>query len=138
MPRARQDITEPELAILEVLWERGQASIRQITDALYPGKGQGQYASVQKQLERLEAKGLVIRDRSLFVHLFRAGADKQEIIGRRLRAIVDRLCGGSVAPIISHLARTSRLSEAERRELRRLVESSKAARRSGGGRAARE
>lgn len=138
MPRTKQDITEAELAILEVLWERGQASIRQIVEDLYPGRGQGQYASVQKQLERLEGKGLVSRDRSLFVHLFKARADKDQIIGRRLAAIVQRLCGGSVAPIISHLMRTGGLSQAERRELRSLVESSKAARRSGGGRATRE
>lgn len=122
MAREPQDITEAELAILELLWDRGTASIRQITDTLYPGAGAGQYASVQKQLERMEAKGLVARDRSLFVHVFSPAIDREELIGRRLRAVVDRLCGGSFAPIISHMARTGKLSDRERQALRDLIE----------------
>ena len=122
MARNPQDITEAELAILELLWDRGRLSIRQITDTLYPGSGAGQYASVQKQLERMEAKELVARDRSLFVHLFSPAIDREELIGRRLRSVVDRLCGGSFAPIISHMARTGSLTDAERKALRELIE----------------
>jgi predicted transcriptional regulator len=123
MAREAQDITEAELALLEQLWSRGAASIRQITDALYPGGGgPAQYATVQKQLERMEAKGVVRRDRSLYVHVFSPAIDRDELIGRRLRAVADTLCGGSLAPILSHLAKTKSLSEAERRALRELIE----------------
>src|SRR5438034_11777650 len=120
MARTPQDITEAELAILQVLWEQPKAPIRQIAEALYPKPGTTQYATVQKQLERLEAKGFVRRDRSLFVHVFTAVIDRDELIGRRLRDMAEKLCGGSLAPILSHLARTSPLTEAERRAPRRL------------------
>jgi predicted transcriptional regulator len=123
MARKAQDVTESELNLLHVLWERGRCSTRQITEVLYPGGGTPQYATVQKLLERLEDKGLVSRDRSLFVHTFVAAADRDELIGRRLRALADKLCGGSLAPIVSHLARNKRLTEKERRELRELIES---------------
>ena len=63
MAREAQDITEAELALMQRLWDAGRASIRQLTDALYPDGGPAQYATLQKQLERLEAKGLVRRDR---------------------------------------------------------------------------
>jgi predicted transcriptional regulator len=86
-------------------------SIRQLTDDLYPGGGPAQYATIQKQLERLESKGFVKRDRSLFVHVFSAAVDRDELIGRRLRAVADKLCGGSLVPILSHLARSKGLSE---------------------------
>ena len=82
MPRTPQDITEAELAILQVLWEAKKSSIRQITDALYPKAGAAQYATVQKQLERMEAKEFVVRDRSLFVHVFSPAVDRDELIGR--------------------------------------------------------
>ena len=122
MSRNAQDVTESELGLLQVLWERGRCSTRQITDVLYPDGKAAQYATVQKLLERLEDKGLVTRDRSLFVHTFVAAADRDELIGRRLRTLADKLCDGSLAPIISHLARNKELSEKERRALRELID----------------
>src|SRR5689334_3099052 len=99
MSREAKDVTEAELRVLQVLWDRGTASIRQITDAINPRGGAAQYATVQKQLERLEAKGFVGRDRSLFVHVFSAAVDRDELVGRRIREVADKLCGGSLAPI---------------------------------------
>jgi len=124
MARPAQDVTESELNVLHVLWDKGRCSTRQITDVLYPESGgaAAQYATVQKLLERLEEKGLVARDRSLFVHIFTAIADRDELIGRRLRALADKLCGGSLAPIVSHLAKNQTLTQAERKALRDLID----------------
>ena len=122
MGREAQDVTESELGLLQVLWDRGRCSTRQLTDVLYPDGCASGYATVQKLLERLEAKRLVSRDRSLFVHTFTAVADRDELIGRRLRAMADKLCGGSLAPIISHLARNRGLTLGERDALRALIE----------------
>lgn len=122
MPREAQDVSEGELSILHILWEKGRATTRQITDIIYPRGGQAQYATVQKQLERLEAKGFVARDRSLFIHFFSATIDRDELIGRRLQDMADKLCGGSLAPILSHLARRPSLSGGERQALRELVD----------------
>ena len=64
MARTPQDITDAELAVLQVLWEQGPATIRRITELLYPQGGTSHYATVQKLLERLETKACVRRDRS--------------------------------------------------------------------------
>ena len=126
MPREAQDITEGELAVMRVLWERTAAtpaaSIRQIAEQLYPRRTAAHYGTVQKQLERLEAKGFVRRDRSLFVHLFSADVDREALVARRMDAVVDKLCGGSLAPVISHLLRAPKLTEAERRQLRAMID----------------
>ena len=122
MARPAQDVTESELGLLQVLWERGRCSTRQLTEVLYPGGGAAQYATVQKLLERLEEKALVSRDRSLFVHTFTAAAERDELIGRRLRALADKLCGGSLVPIVSHLARSQAITEKERLALRELID----------------
>jgi len=123
MPREPQDVTEAELAVMQRLWDVGRASIRQLADALYgPDADAAQYATVQKQLERLEAKGFVARDRSLYVHVFSPSIDRDELIGRRIRAMAEKLCGGSLVPILSHLARSKGLSQKERRALRELIE----------------
>ena len=122
MPRDPQDVTEAELLLMQRLWDLGRASIRQLTDDLYPGGGAAQYATVQKQLERLEAKGFVGRDRSLFVHVFQPAVDRDELIGRRIRSMAEKLCGGSLVPILSPLARSKSLSAKERQALRELIE----------------
>jgi predicted transcriptional regulator len=116
------DVTDAELAVLQVLWDRGRATIRQITDQLYPRGGASQYATVQKLLDRLEAKGCVTRDRSLFVHQFEAAIDRDALIGRRLRAVAETLCGGSFTPLLTHLARVKPLSDEDRRALRALID----------------
>src|SRR5262245_17754167 len=118
MARTPQDIPDAELAVLEVLWERGPATIRQLTDVLYPGGGSAQYATVQKLLERLETiRGAVRRDRRSPIHVFEATLGRDELIGRRLRAVADKLCGGSLTPLLTHLVQTTRLTAKERQQL---------------------
>ena len=122
MARNPQDITETELSVLQSLWDRGSATIRQLSDVLYPEGGPVQYATVQKLLERLEAKDFVKRDRSAAVHLFTPAVDRDELIGRRLRNLAEQLCGGSLTPLLTHLVKTRRLTARERQELRTLIE----------------
>lgn len=122
MARTPQDVTDAELAILELLWEEGPAMIRQLTDRLYPQGGRSHYATVQTLLERLEAKHFVLRDRSGAAHTFRAAVGRDELIGRRLQATAEKLCGGSFTPLLMHLVRARKLSAREREELRALID----------------
>ena len=122
MARTPQDVTETELAILQRLWEQGAATIRQLTDAVYPGGGTPKYATVQKLLERLEEDGHVARDRRGTAHTFTAAIARDELIGRRLEDVAEKLCGGSLTPLLTHLVRTKRLSAHERQELRALID----------------
>jgi|SRR5262245_21638821 BlaI family penicillinase repressor len=124
MGRPAQDITESELAVLRVLWDRGTATIRLLTDVLYPGGGAAQYATVQKLLDRMEAKEYIRRDRSLFVHQFAPGLDRDQLIGRRLRSLAETLCDGSLTPLLTHLARAGDLTEEDRQALRAIIEES--------------
>jgi predicted transcriptional regulator len=122
MPRTPQDVTEAELNVLELLWAKGPATIRQLANELYPGGGAIQYATVQKLLERLQAKECVARDRSGGVQQFSASIEREELIDRRLQTLAEQLCGGSLAPLLSHLVRADRLSAADRHSLRDLIE----------------
>lgn len=122
MARSSQDITDAELAVLQVLWGGGEATIRRITDELYPDGGTSQYATVQKLLERLENKGFVKRDRSAAVHVFSAAVERAEVVGRQVRTLAERLCGGSLSSLMTHLVSARRLSAEERRSLRKLID----------------
>jgi BlaI family penicillinase repressor len=122
MGRTPQDITDKELEILQILWAHGALTIRQITDVLYPDSRSSYYATVQKLLERLEAKHCVRRDRAQAVHLFTAAVARDEIVGRRLKAVADQLCDGSWTPLLTHLVQSRKLSGADREALRRLID----------------
>jgi BlaI family penicillinase repressor len=116
------DVSQTELAILEVLWAAGPATIRQLVDALYPGGTESHYATVQTLLQRLERKRHVRRDRSSHAHRFTAVVARDDLIGRRLRAVADQLTGGMMAPLLTGLVRAEALSPEELRELRQLID----------------
>ena len=122
MARTPRDVTDAELAVLQALWDDGPATIRHLTDTLYPGGGAAQYATVQKLLDRLELKGCVKRYRAGAAHSFAAAIGRDELIGRRLRDMAEKLCGGSLTPLLTHLVRARRLTVRERDDLRALID----------------
>ena len=101
--------SEAELAVLQVLWERGEATRRDIVDVLYPGGGPSHYTTVQKLLERLERKGYVQRTDSAAVRTFVALVSRDELISQRLLDVA-KLCGGSLTPLLMNLVRTRPLT----------------------------
>jgi predicted transcriptional regulator len=115
-------VTEAELAVLRVLWDEGALPVRGIVKVLADRGTTSQVATVQKLLERLEDKDWVVRDRSGSVQTFQAAADRDNLIGRRLRGIAEELCEGSLTPLLSHLVKNDRLSSADRRVLRDLID----------------
>jgi BlaI family penicillinase repressor len=122
MARPRTDISDTQLSVLQVLWDRGPQTIRQITDLLYPQGSASYYATVQKLLDRLEEKHFVKRDRSGPAHTFSATIERVDLIGQRLQAMAEKLCGGSLTPLLTHLVRAKRLSDSERHDLRILID----------------
>ncbi len=122
MARTPQDVTGKELELMQSLWARGPSTIKQLRDAVYPGGDTAEYATVQKLLDRLEEKGFVARGREKTPHVFTALVQREELIGRRLQEVAEKLCGGSLTPLLTHLVRGVRLSDRERQELRDLIE----------------
>jgi BlaI family penicillinase repressor len=123
IPVARnpQDVTDTELAVLQVLWEHGPSTRRQISDMLYPDGGAAHFTTVQKLLERLEKKGHVQRNSSDGPITFSAITAREELIRRRLLDVADKLCGGSLTPLLMNLVRANPLTPRELQELQELL-----------------
>jgi BlaI family transcriptional regulator, penicillinase repressor len=122
MSRSLPKVADAELAVLQLLWERGPSAVRQVADVLYPGGGPSEYATAHRLLERLEDKGYVRRQKAHGVYLFRAAVDREAVLGQQLETLVERMCGGSLQPLLSTLIKSKRLSADELRELLDLVE----------------
>lgn len=122
MREARKSVTDAELEVLKSLWELGPATIRQLTDRLYPDGGTSHYATVQKLLERLDLKSYVRRRQRGRVNVYTATVDRRALIAGRLRETADRLCDGSLTPVLTQLVDSAELSPPELSALRELVE----------------
>ena len=122
MARSPRDVTDAELEVLRALWDDGEATIRALADRLYPGGGTSEYATVQKLLERLEDKDHVDHRPEGRQNVYRARVRREDLVARRLRDTAEKLCDGSLTPLLTHLVSAGRLSPDEIVELRRLVD----------------
>jgi BlaI family transcriptional regulator, penicillinase repressor len=117
-------VTETELSIMETLWRLGAGQpIGRLVEELYEERSASTHATVQSLLGRLEAKGCVRRRRDGRAYLYEAVVGRDEVIGHELKSLAERLCDGSMAPLLTHLVRATRLTMREREELRGLLQS---------------
>ncbi len=117
MTRNARDVTETELGVLQVLWNEGPRTIRELTAVLEPKNQDAYYATVKKLLERLEPKGFVCRKPQGIAYLYEAAVGRDELVGRRLREMAETLCDGSVTPLLTQLAQHERLTRKQQEKL---------------------
>lgn len=91
--------TEAELGILNVLWDRGPSTVRDVHDVLYRDDGGG-YTTALKLLQIMYAKGLVERDDSERAHVFRAAVSKERTQKRFVLDVVQRVFDGSPSQLV--------------------------------------
>jgi predicted transcriptional regulator len=122
MTRKEVRVPDAELAVLKRLWTDGPLTVRDLAERLYPGGGVSEHATVQKLLERLLARRCVRRKRGGRAHVWSAAVAREDLIRDRLREAADKLCEGSLTPLLTELVHARRLSPEEVRELRRLID----------------
>ena len=98
---------------MELIWEAERLTARQILEQLYDDSKKSQHGTVQRLLQSLEQKGFVERDRSLGVYLFSATISREAYGGLQLESLAQRLTGGSIAPLLTHLLDERKLGKVE-------------------------
>jgi BlaI family transcriptional regulator, penicillinase repressor len=125
MPRkALPRPTDVELEILNVLWNLGEASVRQIHDALKATRTTG-YSTTLKMVQVMHEKGLVTRDESVRPQIFRAAASQEDTQLHMLDDLTERVFGGSASRLVMRLVASEKLSEEELAELNSLLKKDK-------------
>ena len=122
MGRSAREITDAELSVLNELWQRPAATVQELTEALYGNTPPALLATVRKLLDRLEAEGCVARDRTKWPHHYRAVLKRADLAEKRLQEAADELFEGDLAPLLSHLVRSQRLTAKDREDLRKLLD----------------
>ena|SRR5215212_10174216 len=110
-----------ELQIMQVLWQRGRATAREITDALSHSRPVA-HSTVQTMLRKLEAKGALAHDTEDRVFIFYPLSQQSEVTESATRDLLARLFDGSVYGLVSHLLKHESVSQEELARLRKLIE----------------
>jgi BlaI family transcriptional regulator, penicillinase repressor len=118
--------TEAELELLQILWQKEPATVREIHDALNHEKPSG-YTTVLKLLQIMTAKGLVVRDEANRAHVYRAAFTQDAMQSRLLKDLSNRLFAGSAAQLALHALSMAPASDDELAEIRALLESRRSA-----------
>ena len=121
MAKKTPHITDAELDVLKQLWDSPGQTIRELTVSLYGEPTSSHIGTVQKLVQRLEAKKLIKRDRSEYAHTFSARVSQADVAGMQLDELARKVTGGSLLPFISHLVQGQRLSQTEKEEIRKLL-----------------
>ena len=115
-------LAKAELAIMALLWDQDALTARQLQDNLYGTSDRSQHGTIQRLLQRLLEKGFVRREKFTAAATFRASITRDEYASAQLESLAERLTGGSIAPLLSHLVDNGRLSTAELQRLRDLLD----------------
>ena len=106
--------------IMQVLWEKGRANAREITDALNKIEPIA-HSTVQTLLRKLEQKGAVNHDIDYRTFIFYTLVDAEKVKRNGLRDLIDRMFAGSPEGLVSHLIKHEKFSPAELKKIRDLI-----------------
>jgi predicted transcriptional regulator len=116
--------TGAELAILQVLWEQGPATVRQVHEALAGDRVTG-YTTTLKLMQIMAEKGLVSRDETSRTHVYAARLPQQHTQRQLVGDLITKAFGGSAARLVMHALSAHPASKEELAEIRRLIEQEK-------------
>lgn len=112
--------TEVELGILNVLWERGPSTVRQVHNVLKEARGTG-YSTTLKMMQVMTEKGLVRKDESQRPQVYRPARPEEQTQLQLVDDLIQRGFGGSAAKLVLRAVSAKRLSAAELAEVKRLL-----------------
>lgn len=107
--------------MLEALW-RAPAAPNELQERLARKGPDWAYTTVQTLLHRLLAKGYVRRKRSGVAQIYTAAVDRDELVARHVTDLAQRLCAGSMSPLLLSLVKTKRFTRADLARFRELLD----------------
>ena len=109
-----------QLRIMQVLWDKKRATAREITDAMNVDEPVA-HSTVQTLLRNLEAKHAVGHQIEGRTFIFEALVREEQVTRSVTRDLLDRVFDGSVSNLVTYLLKNEKVSPAELKELRRLI-----------------
>ena len=111
---------ELQLAIMQVLWERGEATVGEVREALQPQRPLA-YTTVGTMLSKMEERGQVTHRSDGRVNVYRAKIRREQVSRSMVKDLAQRLFAGDVTQMVSHLLEGCEAGREELAELKKLI-----------------
>jgi BlaI family transcriptional regulator, penicillinase repressor len=129
MAKPPLSIPDSELDVLKVLWDRGQATVRDVLETLkaagHVGNKDGRpwsYATVATLLDRLETKKVIESDRTDQAFTYRPVVSVRDVQQKRVDSLVDKLYQGEPGLLVLHLLKSHPIDPGQAKEVRAILE----------------
>ncbi|MGH7475964.1 MAG: BlaI/MecI/CopY family transcriptional regulator [Longimicrobiales bacterium] len=114
-------LTELQLAILDVLWERGEASAREVWEALEPSTGLAR-KTIGTLLTRLQVQRVIGHRKVGREFVFRPRVTREDVREAKVRDVLDAAFAGDVTALVSQALTTGDVAPGDVRRLRSVIE----------------
>ncbi len=121
----RHELTELQLAILRLLWDRGEATVAELWEALYEERGLAQ-TTIATLVTRLQRRGIVARRTRDRQFVYRAMITEPDVQHSMVSELTERLFAGDPAALVSHLISASDMSPGDLARVKQMIESAQA------------
>lgn len=114
------DLTELQIAILRILWKRGEATVLEVWEEIYRERGLAQ-TTVATILTRLEKRGVVSRTQQQRQFTYRAEVSEADVRESMLGGLTEQLFGGDVTALVNHLLTSRDIAPGDLQRLRAVI-----------------
>jgi predicted transcriptional regulator len=114
-------LTDLQIAVLSVLWDRGEATTAEVCEALRPERDLA-HTTVATLLSRLERRGVVEHRKDGRQYVYQALFSRGQVRRSKLAEVTEALFGGDATALVSHLVRDGEVTAAELERIRKLVD----------------
>jgi BlaI family transcriptional regulator, penicillinase repressor len=119
MRRRSTTLTEQELEIMKIVWERESATVRDVYETLL-ARRKVAYTTVMTMMKILEQKKYLKRTQADRAYVYRPAQPKRQVVGAMVRDFINRVFNGATEPLLVHLVEEHDLSPEELEEIARL------------------
>jgi len=119
MQKRQKPLTDLEADIMQVVWQRGQVTVRDVYETLRPTRSLA-YTTIMTVLSTLAKKGIVEYSRQGRAYLYRPNISKKEAAQRSIATVLQKFFDSSPRALVAHLIDADEISPAEFASLRRL------------------
>jgi BlaI family penicillinase repressor len=116
--------TEGELEILQVLWAKGKATVREVHEIILQSKDAG-YTTTLKLMQIMFEKGLVTRDDSAKTHIYQPNVSKEKTQTQFVGKMISTLFGGSSTQLVMQALGSQAPTKEELNEIQQLLDNLK-------------
>jgi BlaI family transcriptional regulator, penicillinase repressor len=124
MSKQKAELFDSEWAILQVVWEQQPCAAPTVQEALAKER-RWAYTTVKTMMDRMVKKGLLTTEKVRNLYLYRAAITRPQAQRREVWRTVKRAFDGALTPMMQFLIENERLSEADYRQLERLIQDRK-------------